>query len=181
MRVLEKLADRTGYLGSNTKRSIIGGDLNLPHADWYGHAEKSSGTQVFLNRLLWENGYSRVWEYSLLDLYPVRPERSFATCSNVQRISDHCGVLLEVEWVENCSQHQVESLVPVCTIKQTPQVYKVSSGVNSHHGQQMVVVWRNFGNVLRKLSSRLSIVLSHIKFWEKKFWSWILQYGSETA
>ena len=27
---LEKLADRIGYLGRTTKRSIIGGDLNLP-------------------------------------------------------------------------------------------------------------------------------------------------------
>ena len=52
MRVLEKFTRRTGYMGSTTKRSIIGGDLNLPSADWNGHAEKSRGTQVFLNRLL---------------------------------------------------------------------------------------------------------------------------------
>ena len=52
MRVLEKLADRTGYMGSTTKRSITGGDLNLPYADWNGHAEKSRGTQVFVNRLI---------------------------------------------------------------------------------------------------------------------------------
>jgi len=48
MWLLEKLADRTGYMGRTMKRSIIGGDLNLPHADWNGHAEKSKGTQVFL-------------------------------------------------------------------------------------------------------------------------------------
>jgi len=30
------------------KRSISGGDLNLPYADWNGHTEKSSGNQVFL-------------------------------------------------------------------------------------------------------------------------------------
>ena len=35
-------------MGSTTKRSIIGGDLNLPNADWNCHAEKSRGTQVFL-------------------------------------------------------------------------------------------------------------------------------------
>jgi hypothetical protein len=56
MRLLEKLADRTGYMGITTKRSIIGGDLSLPYAVWNGHAEKSSRTQVFLNRLVWENG-----------------------------------------------------------------------------------------------------------------------------
>ena len=60
MRVLEKLADRTGYMGSTTKRSIIGADLNLCYADWNGHAEKSRGTQVFLNRPAWENDYTHV-------------------------------------------------------------------------------------------------------------------------
>jgi len=59
MRLLEKLADWTGYMGRTMKRSIIGGDLNLPYADWKGHVEKSRGTQVFLNRLVWENGFSR--------------------------------------------------------------------------------------------------------------------------
>jgi hypothetical protein len=34
MRVIERLADRTDYLGNSTKRSIIGEDLNLPSADW---------------------------------------------------------------------------------------------------------------------------------------------------
>jgi hypothetical protein len=33
MRVREKLAERTGYMGNTAKRSIIGGDLNLPYAD----------------------------------------------------------------------------------------------------------------------------------------------------
>ena len=47
-RLLEKLADQTGYMGRTTKRSIIGGDLTLPYADWNVHAEKSRGTQVFL-------------------------------------------------------------------------------------------------------------------------------------
>ena len=53
MLVLEKLAERTGYSGRTTKPSIIGGDVNLLYADWNGHAEKSMGTQVFLNILVW--------------------------------------------------------------------------------------------------------------------------------
>ena len=44
------------------------------------------------------------------------------------------------------------------------QVYKVSSGVNSHHGEVMVLAWRKSGNILRKQSLRVSIVLSHINF-----------------
>ena len=47
MQVLEKLADRTRYVRSTRKHSIIGGDLNLPHVDWDGHAGKSRGTKVF--------------------------------------------------------------------------------------------------------------------------------------
>jgi len=35
------------------------------------------------------------------------------SCRNVQGISDHCGVLLEIEWGENCREHQVSRLVPV--------------------------------------------------------------------
>jgi len=57
-------------------------DLNLPYADWNGHAEKSRGTQVFLNRLVWENGYTQVVNSpirgdALLDVYLVRPESAF--------------------------------------------------------------------------------------------------------
>jgi len=47
-------------MGGTTKCSIIGGDLILPYADWNGHAEKSRGTQIFLNRLVWENGYTQL-------------------------------------------------------------------------------------------------------------------------
>jgi len=64
---------------------------------------------------------------------------------------------------ENCSEHQVKRLVPLYPKKKS-QVYKVSSGVNSQHGQ---VAWRKFGNVLRKETLKVLIVLSHINS-EKK-------------
>ena len=60
MRVIERLAARTGFTGHSTKRSIIGGDLNLPYADWNGNAGGNSGTQALINSLVWENGYSQV-------------------------------------------------------------------------------------------------------------------------
>ena len=106
-RCKKKLADRNGYSGRTTKRSITGGNLNVTYADWNGHAEKSRGTQV------WENGYTQVVNSTtrrdtLLDVYLVRPENAFTSCSDVQGISDLCGVLLEVEWGENCREHQVE-------------------------------------------------------------------------
>jgi hypothetical protein len=122
MRVIERLAAQTDYLGKSTKRSIIGGDLNLPSADWNGNAECSSGSQAFVNRLVWENGYTQVVDSptggdALLDVYLVRPESAFTSCSIVQGISDHCGVLLEVEREENYCRPQVERLSRY-TIKQ---------------------------------------------------------------
>jgi len=38
MRVTERSAAQTGFTGNSTKHSIIGGDLNLPYADWNGNA-----------------------------------------------------------------------------------------------------------------------------------------------
>ena len=60
MRVIERLAARTGSTGNSTKCSIIGGDLNLPCVDWNGNAGGNSGTQALINSLVWENGYSQV-------------------------------------------------------------------------------------------------------------------------
>jgi hypothetical protein len=122
MRVIERLAARTDYFGKSTKRSIIGEDLNLPSVEWNGNTECSSGRKAFVNtsRLVWENGYTQVVDSptradALLDVYLVRPDISFTSCSLVQGISDHCGVLLlvEVEWEENYCRPQVERLVPV--------------------------------------------------------------------
>jgi hypothetical protein len=58
--LFEKLADRTGQMRRTTMPSVIEVDLSLLYADWNGQAEKSRGTQVFLSRLVWENGYTQV-------------------------------------------------------------------------------------------------------------------------
>ena len=81
--------------------------MNLPYADWNGNAGCNSGTQAFINSLLWENVLSQVVDSptrgdALLDVYLFRPESSFSASSIVQGISDHHGVILEVEWEENC-------------------------------------------------------------------------------
>jgi hypothetical protein len=78
----------------------------LPSVDWNGNAECSSGSQAIVNRLVWENGYTQVVDSptradALLDVYLVRLESSFTSCSIVQEIRDQCGVLLEVEWEKN--------------------------------------------------------------------------------
>jgi len=49
---------------------------------------------------------------SLLDVYLVRPESTLISCGTVQGISDHCGVLLDVEWVEKGFVTREKRLVP---------------------------------------------------------------------
>jgi hypothetical protein len=118
MRVIERLAARTDYIGNFTKRSIIGAALNLPCADWNGNSGGNNGTHALTNSLVWENGYNQVVDSptrgdALLGVYFVRPESLFTSSSIVQRISDHHRVMLEVEWDENGSEPQVERVVPV--------------------------------------------------------------------
>jgi len=117
IQVSEKLAARTGFLGNSMKRSTIGSDLNLPQVDLKGIVESTNGTQAFINRLVWDNGYTQVVGKptrgdSLLDVYLVRPESALISCGTVQRISDHCGVLLDVEWAEKGFVTQEKRLVP---------------------------------------------------------------------
>jgi len=118
MRVIERLAARTGFTGNSTKRSIIGGDLNLPYTDWNGNASGNSGTQAHINSLVWEKGYIQVIEnptrvVALLDVYLFRPESSVTSSGIVEGVSDHLAVILEVEWEGRCTKHQVERVVPV--------------------------------------------------------------------
>jgi hypothetical protein len=118
MRVIERLAARTGSTGNSTKCSIIGGDLNLPYIDWNGNAGGNSGTQVLINSLVWENGYGQVIDGptrgdALLDVFLVRPESSVISRGIVQGVSDHQAVILEVEWEDTCREPHVERVVPV--------------------------------------------------------------------
>ena len=103
IRVIEKLVARTGC---SMKQSIIGCDLNLPQVDWKGVTEGMSVSQAYINRLVWDNGYTQVVEKptrgdSLLDVYLVRPESELISCDTIHGISDHYGVLLEMKWEEN--------------------------------------------------------------------------------
>ena len=67
---------------------------------------------------MWDNGYTQVVgkltsEDSLLDIYLVQPEGELITCKTVQEISDHCWVLLGVEWGGHFRETQEKRLKPV--------------------------------------------------------------------
>jgi len=57
---IEKLATHTLPMRNLTKRSIIGGNLNLPQVDWKGDAKKKEQISGDVNNLVWDNGYTRV-------------------------------------------------------------------------------------------------------------------------
>jgi hypothetical protein len=115
---LERLVARTGCTKNPAKRSIIGGDLNLPQVDWDVRAEGQNVTQALINSLVWENGFSQVMDSptrgdAILDVYLVRPVSSWASSSIVQGISDQHGVIMEVDWEENFFEPQLGRVIPV--------------------------------------------------------------------
>jgi hypothetical protein len=115
---IERLAALTLTTRNLTRRSIIGGDLNLLQADWQVDLKKASGFQAFVNILYWVNGYTQVVSGptrgdALLYNYPFRPEISLISCNILPEISDLNGVLLEVEWNKICREPKVERIVPV--------------------------------------------------------------------
>ncbi|PNF22005.1 hypothetical protein B7P43_G17606 [Cryptotermes secundus] len=156
MQSIERLAARTRYSGKCTKYSIIGGDLNLPYADWNGNAECSGGGQAFINRLVWENGFMQVVntttrEVALLDVYLVWPESLFNSCSILQGISDHCRVLLEVEWEENYWRPQEERLVLVyhkANVVGLQTFLRDRFTIWASNGRCVEEVWNNFKNII---------------------------------
>jgi hypothetical protein len=162
MRCLERLVARTGCTSNSAKRSIIGGDLNLPQVDWNGKAEGKNVTQALINSLVWENGFSQVVEVptrgdALLDVYLVRPESSCTSSSIVQGISDHHGVILEVDWEDNFFEPQPGRVIPVYNKTDVLGLQKflrdkftdwASNGNNIQH------IWRNFKNIVHESVGR---------------------------
>jgi hypothetical protein len=88
---------------------------------------------------------------SNVDVYLVRPESSFTSCSIVQGIIDHCGVLLEVEWEENYCRPQVERLVPVyhkANILGLKTFLRDKFAIWVSIGRCVEEVWTNFKNII---------------------------------
>jgi hypothetical protein len=156
MGVLERLGDRTGSTGNCTKRSTIGGDLNLPYVDWKGNVGGKSATQSLINNLVYENDYSQVVDGStrgdaLLDVFLVRPDSSVTYSCIVQGISDHQSVVLEVKWKDICNNPQVESLVPVCNktdITGLLTFLRDKFVAWASDGTSVEEIWNNFKNTV---------------------------------
>jgi hypothetical protein len=156
IRVIDMLAAQTGFLGNSMKRSIIGGDLNLPQVDWKGIAEGTSVTQAFINRLVLDNGCTQVVGKptrgdSLLDVYLVRPESALISCGTVQGIGDHCGVLLDVEWAEKGSVAQEKRLEPAyhkTNVLGLQKFLRDKLPTWANNGSCVGDIWKNFKDIV---------------------------------
>jgi len=158
MQVIERLASRTDYIGNSTKHSIIGSDLNLPYAIWNGNAFGNSGTRAHINSLVWEIGYSQVVDSPTRgDAYLARPESSFTTSSIVDGITDHYGVMLEVEWEESGCEPQVERVVPVYNktdVLGLQTFLRDKSAVWASNGSCVEEIWNNFKHIVYECIER---------------------------
>jgi len=156
IQIMERLAAWTGYTGISTKRRIIGSDVNLPYADWNGNVGCNSGTEAIISSFVWENGFTQVVDSptrgdALLDVYLIRPKSSFTASSIVQQISDHHGLILEVEWDENCWVPQVEKLVPVChetDVSGLQTFLQDKYGIWASNDSGVEEIWNNFKEVV---------------------------------
>jgi len=93
----------------------------------------------------------------LLDVYLVRTESSFTASSMVQRISDHYGAILEVEWEENCCVHQIERLVPVyhkTDVLDLQILLRDKFGKWASNGSCVDEIWKNFKEIVSECIER---------------------------
>jgi hypothetical protein len=161
IRAIEKLAAQTELVGNFKKRSILGGNLNLPHVDW-----KRGATQAVINRLVWDKGYTQVVEKltrgdSLPDVYLVRLESELVSCDTVQGISDHCRVLLEIEWGEKSSVTLEKCLVPAyhkTNILGLQAFLQEKYSFWANNSSCIEDIWKNFKDVIFEGINRLVLL-----------------------
>jgi len=112
--------------------------------------------------LVWENGFSQVIESptrgdAIFDVYLVRPESSFTSSSIVQGISDHHGVILEVDWEENFFVPQLERVIPVYdrTDVLGLQTYLRDRFADwAKNGRSVEQIWNNLKNIVHESVER---------------------------
>jgi hypothetical protein len=112
--------------------------------------------------LVWVNGFSQVIETptrgdAILDVYLVRTESSVTSSGTVQGISDHHGVIFEVEWEENIFVLQLERVIPMYNRTdilglQTFLRDKFADWTNN--GSSVEQIWINLKNIVHESVER---------------------------
>ena len=156
MRAIEKLVAWTGDGRNVKKRSIIGGDLNLPNVDWRGNVGGNSVAQALINRLIWENDFRQQGDSptrggALLDVFLVRPESTVSHSEVIQGVSDHQAVILEVKWRDTYNNPQEEKLIPI--YNKTDSIGLQSFLREKYEGwaskgKNVEEIWKNFKHIV---------------------------------
>ena len=88
---------------------------------------------------------------SLLDIYLVRPESALISCGMVQGISDHCGLLLDVEWAEKIFVAQEKRPVPTyhkTNVLGLQQFLQDKLPTWANNGSCIEDIWKNFKDIV---------------------------------
>ena len=100
---------------------------------------------------MWENGFTEIVDSPTRgNAYLVQPEIPFTARIIVQGISDHYGVILEVELEKYCCVLQIERLVPVYHKTDVLGLLQTLHLDKFQNGQAMVVAWRRYGKISRQ-------------------------------
>jgi hypothetical protein len=86
-----------------------------------------------------------------MDVYLVRPKSSLVASSIVEGISDHCGVILEVEWEENFCVPHIERLVSVyhkTDVSGLQTLLRGKFGIWASNGSCVEGIWNNFKEIV---------------------------------
>ena len=95
-----------------------------------GKSERISG---LCKQLIWYNGYTQAVSGpargdALLNIFLLRPECSLISSNILPGISEHNGVLLEVEWEEICREPRAERQVPMYQKNRCFRLASISAG-----------------------------------------------------
>ena len=118
--------------------------------------KKPSGFQAIVNNLVWDSGYTQVVSGptrgdALLDIYLLRPESSLISCNILPGISDHNGVLLEVEWDEISREPKVERIFSVyhkTDVLGLQAFFREKFSLWAGNGSCVEEIWQNFKDII---------------------------------
>jgi hypothetical protein len=86
-----------------------------------------------------------------LDIYLLRPDNTLNSCNIVPGISDHSGVLLEVEWDENCRETKIERIVPVyhkTDVLGLQNFLRENFNLWAENGSSIEEIWRSYKEIV---------------------------------
>ena len=128
--------------------------MNLPQADWKGDVGKANGFQASVNNLVCDDGYTQAVSDAtrgdeLLDVYLLRPNCSLISCNILPEISDHNGVLVEVEWDEICGEPRAGRQVLTYHKTDVLALQAFLREKNFTCGLEMAAAWKTYRKVIR--------------------------------